>query len=194
MAARLGLEGVAYPVASYFTATPSTARRKAMIMVVRWSVVEKDDFADLSLVCKVFATAVTALVLVLKLDDHTCDAVTALVLAVTALILALCPAQVMLPAAGEPSVLAIGCNTITALVLALQRAADTPAASAALQAEDGSEKLMNLATSNQWDKIEQRLLATFTTDLDKIQETRTKIEEVSTMVGLFATKDQCLQY
>ncbi|CAJ1336273.1 unnamed protein product [Effrenium voratum] len=35
---------------------------------------------------------------------------------------------------------------------------------------------------------EQRLLATFTTDLDKIQETRAKIEEVSTMVGFFATK------
>eukprot|EP00435_Cladocopium_sp_Y103_P029787 s1580_g7.t1 len=35
---------------------------------------------------------------------------------------------------------------------------------------------------------EQRLLTTFTTDLDKIQETRAKIEEVSSMVGLFATK------
>eukprot|EP00931_Biecheleriopsis_adriatica_P056716 TRINITY_DN33625_c0_g1_i1.p1 TRINITY_DN33625_c0_g1~~TRINITY_DN33625_c0_g1_i1.p1 ORF type:complete len:296 (+),score=64.15 TRINITY_DN33625_c0_g1_i1:60-890(+) len=35
---------------------------------------------------------------------------------------------------------------------------------------------------------EQRLLATFTTDLDKIQETQAKIEEVSAMVGLFATK------
>ena len=47
---------------------------------------------------------------------------------------------------------------------------------------------------------EQRLLATFTSDLDKIQvatevarlsmgqETRAKIEEVSSMVGLFATK------
>jgi len=35
---------------------------------------------------------------------------------------------------------------------------------------------------------EQSLLATFTTDLDKIQETRAKIEEVSAMVGLFATK------
>lgn len=35
---------------------------------------------------------------------------------------------------------------------------------------------------------EQRLLATFSTDLDKIQETRAKIEEVATMVGLFATK------
>eukprot|EP00933_Yihiella_yeosuensis_P040837 TRINITY_DN35245_c0_g1_i1.p1 TRINITY_DN35245_c0_g1~~TRINITY_DN35245_c0_g1_i1.p1 ORF type:complete len:277 (-),score=69.91 TRINITY_DN35245_c0_g1_i1:126-956(-) len=35
---------------------------------------------------------------------------------------------------------------------------------------------------------EQRLISTFTTDLDKIQETRTKIEEVSAMVGLFATK------
>ncbi|CAE8743203.1 unnamed protein product, partial [Polarella glacialis] len=35
---------------------------------------------------------------------------------------------------------------------------------------------------------EQRLLSTFTTDLDKIQETQSKIEEVSAMVGLFATK------
>ncbi|CAK8988124.1 Syntaxin-18 [Durusdinium trenchii] len=48
---------------------------------------------------------------------------------------------------------------------------------------------------------EQRLLATFSTDLDKIQETRAKIEEVATMVGLFATKvaeqteqtDECYQ-
>lgn len=45
-----------------------------------------------------------------------------------------------------------------------------PAAAASLQAE------------------EQRLLNTFTTDLDKIQETRAKIEEISAMVGLFATK------
>ncbi|CAE7618070.1 SPR [Symbiodinium sp. CCMP2592] len=90
-------------VASYFTATPSTARRAPKVKMP--SVVEKDDFADL----------------LGQVGDGP----------------------------SEPG---------------------RPAASAALQAE------------------EQRLLATFTTDLDKIQETRTKIEEVSTMVGLFATK------
>lgn len=35
---------------------------------------------------------------------------------------------------------------------------------------------------------EQILLASFTTDLDKIQETRQKLEEVSVLVGLFSTK------
>jgi len=51
-----------------------------------------------------------------------------------------------------------------------------------------SESLPDLPFDDRLKAEEQSLLTAFQSDLDQIQVTRTKIEEVSSLVGLFATK------